>query len=102
MKLTDLEPRWIGTGGEGVYDKNMNPVPARHGVAISFDCPCGCEYPLCVMFANPIDGGEPIRDRTTWQRTGETFEDLTLTPSILRVGGCVWHGFITNGEVRTV
>ena len=30
--------------------------------------------------------------------------DTSLTPSILRVpdkGGCGWHGFITNGEVRT-
>ncbi len=37
-----------------------------------------------------------------WQRTGETFDTLTLTPSIhsrKEKGGCGWHGFITNGEV---
>ena len=108
MKLTELDPHWVGAGGEGVYDKDMNPVPERHGVAISLNCPCGrTDYDnghsakLVVMFANPIDGGEPIRDRTTWQRTGETFENLTLTPSILRIGGCAWHGFITNGEIIT-
>ena len=109
MRLIDLEPNWVGAGGEGIYDKDKNPVPKRHGVAISFNCPCGRtdrdnghSSRVVVMFTNPIDGGEPIRNRTTWQRTGETFEDLTLTPSILRVGGCAWHGFITNGEVKTV
>ena len=43
--------------------------------------------------------GEP-----TWQRTGDTFETLTLHPSILRSpqkGGCGWHGWVTNGEVRS-
>jgi hypothetical protein len=54
-----------------------------------------------VPFANPIDGG-PQLERHGWQRTGDTFETLTLTPSILRArarGGCGWHGFITNGAV---
>lgn len=99
MKLIDLKPRWIGAGGEGIYDKNMNPVPEKHGVGISFDCPCGCGTRCAVMFANPIDGSEAIRDRTTWERTGDTFETLSLSPSILRVGGCAWHGFITNREI---
>ena len=99
MRLVDLTPRWIGAGGEGIYDKDMNPVPERKGVGISFNCPCGCGTRCFVMFANPIDGGKAIRDRTTWQRAGDTFETLTLTPSILRVGGCAWHGFITNGEI---
>lgn len=99
MKLVDLDPRWIQAGGEGIYDKDMKPVPERHGVGISFICPCGCGTRCAVMFTNPICGGEPIRDRTTWERIGDTFEGLTLTPSILRVGGCEWHGFITNGAI---
>lgn len=105
MKLTQLNPRWVGAGGEGSYDKDHNPVPERHGVAITLDCPCGCEHPLCVMFTNPIDGGAKIDGRNTWQRTGDTFDNLTLTPSIQRVpineGYCSWHGFITNGEIIT-
>lgn len=99
VRLNELEPHWVGAGGEGIWDKDMKPVPERHGVGISFICPCGCGTRLAIMFTNPLDGGEAIGDRTTWQRTGETFDNLTLAPSILRVGGCAWHGFITCGEI---
>lgn len=109
MRLLDLHPKWLGAGGEGVSDKDGKPVPERTGVALICDCPCGCGtqedgYGLAIMLANPLDGGLPIRDRPLWQRTGEMFETLTLTPSILRSkerGGCGWHGFITAGEVLT-
>jgi hypothetical protein len=98
----DLEPNWVGAGGEGIT-KDGNPVPPRHGVGITFSCPCGCDLWCYVPFNNPLDGGPPLEPgRPLWQRTGETFETLTVTPSILRSrdkGGCGWHGFITNGEV---
>ena len=35
-----------------------------------------------------------------WKAQGSGFEDLTLTPSVQIVGGCGWHGYITDGEVR--
>lgn len=72
------------------------------------DCPCGNRdetHQLYVPFANPLDGGPSMQTgtRNGWQRIGETFETLTLTPSILRIApSCGWHGFITNGEVITV
>ena len=34
-----------------------------------------------------------------WNVSGAGFADLTLTPSIQCLGGCNWHGFVTNGEV---
>lgn len=102
MKLTDLNPRWVGAGGEGISDKDGNPVPARHGVGVSFDCPCGCGTRTYLDFQNPLDGG-PAHDTRGphWKRQGETFETLTLKPSIRRTPprGCGWHGFVTNGEV---
>lgn len=114
MKLVDLKPRWLGAGGEGIYNRNeqgeLIPAPERHGVGITFICPCGThpsddEYDTdrcAILFENPLDGGGRF-DSTTkghyWTRTGETFETLTLTPSIQRVDGCRWHGFITNGEI---
>jgi hypothetical protein len=114
VKLIDLDPRWVGAGGAGVARKDpatgeQKPVPERHGVGISFKCPCGrSDYDnghtprVCVEFDKPLDGGSPHRtDGHVWQRTGETFETLTLTPSIQRVGGCAWHGWITNGEVTS-
>lgn len=103
MRLSDLNPRWCGAGGENISDKDGNPVPARHGVGMTFDCPCGCGTRGYIPFVQPLDGGPPLEgDAPRWSRTGETFETLTLTPSILRRrehGGCGWHGFITNGEV---
>lgn len=107
MKLVDLRPVWVGAGGDGITLADGSPAPERHGVGVSFDCPCGaCGTQCFVPFNNPIDGGgvwDPTR--SLWTRTGETFETLSLTPSIHRVpgkGGCGWHGFVTNGEVISV
>lgn len=103
MKLTDLNPQWIGSGGEGVTDSNGNPVPAREGVGMIFDCPCGCGVQCYVGFANPLDGGPAIDQRPRWNRVGDSFDTLTLKPSIHRIGdSCGWHGFITDGKVTTV
>ena len=109
MRLLDLNPCWMGAGGEGVYNADGTKAEPREGVGIIMDCPCGNHdesHQLYVPFANPLDGKGPF-DTRGWQREGETFETLTLRPSILRVragGGCEcgWHGFITNGEIQTV
>jgi hypothetical protein len=39
-----------------------------------------------------------------WSLVGTGFDDLTLdgdggSRSVLLLGGCAWHGFVTNGEV---
>lgn len=102
MKLTELEPRWWRTGGEGVFNtKTGEPVPERRGCGISFDCPCGCEDRVSVPFTNPLDGGPNGYHPHGWQRTGEDFESLTLSPSIRRMDGCEWHGWVRDGEVIT-
>jgi hypothetical protein len=103
---------------------------ARQGLGVSFDCPlCVREGRLSMhgegpfppisqrtdrtfapffpcAFANPLDGGAPLLDpgRTGWTRTGDTFETLTLSPSIdasaqdhgTHKG---WHGHVQNGEI---
>lgn len=106
MKLTDLHPKFMGAGGANISNADGTPATERHGVGVLFDCPCGCDSPCYVPFANPLDGGAALTpEHPIWQRTGDTFETLTLTPSILRSkerGGCGWHGFITNGEALTV
>jgi hypothetical protein len=92
VKLVDLNPKFLDAHGE----------PKRTGVGVEIDCPCGCGDPLYVPFAQPLDGG-PAVSRQGWERTGDTFQTLTLKPSILRShpGSCGWHGYITSGEVMS-
>lgn len=102
-RLTELNPRWVAAGGEGITNQDGSPVPYRHGVGVSFDCPCGCGVKAYIPFTNPLDGGPAREDKEhTWNRTGDTFETLTLAPSIQRSDpdGCRWHGYIENGETR--
>lgn len=99
-RLTDLNPRWaadadIMLGGHLVHDED------RHGMAVTFDCPCCRKTRLGVWFSNPIDGKAATDDAShLWQRSGTTFDDLTLTPSIDASAHGHWHGFITVGEAR--
>jgi len=112
MKLIDLKPRWFDVPGVGTN---------RDGV--TFFCPCdkcraGVPVRLGIQFANPIEGHTlpPMTDSdklrhvhdlgtfdvppgTLWQRTGETFETLTLSPSVDASKSGHWHGHVTNGEI---
>lgn len=110
MRLTDLDPGWWVTS-EG-------STSGRHGMGLSFQCPCkpGCDLTLGVWFANPLDGGPPAPEgempKPRWVRVGDTFETMTLTPSIDadspdlvkgkpelgKLGH--WHGHITAGEIK--
>lgn len=105
MRLTDLSPEFLDAGGEGISDAHGQPVPHRVGVGVQFNCPCGCGRPCFVHFENPLDGGPSVSGPSpAWRRTGDTFDKMTLHPSILRSaarGGCGWHGWITNGDVTT-
>lgn len=127
MRLADLNPRFMNSGGADILQKSDRlcatcngenagaceachgsgfeyvPAPLRTGVGVVFRCPCGNRdesHECYVPFMNPLDGGPSIE--RGWQRVGDTFDTLTLTPSILRSrarGGCGWHGFIVNGDV---
>lgn len=100
MRLSDLEARFIGAGGHHIVG---NP-PQRHGVGVIMNCPCGCEHLLYVPFSNPLDGGPCLLEKDGkpwgWQRTGETIETLTLSPSVQRGEPCPkkWHGWIRSGQ----
>lgn len=100
-RLIDLDPSWWGDGsGDG------------RKLGVTFACPLGpdrnCGGYHGVPFENPIGGGTPQSLGSAgatgplWRRAGETFETLTLVPSINTLTGCRWHGFITCGEVTSV
>lgn len=99
--MIELNPRWVGTGqpGNGLI---------IHG--ITFDCPHCRTQRLGVVFKNAIDpegwierGVTRHHDKNEWDRTGDTFETLTLSPSIDTQSGVEfeghWHGFIRDGNV---
>lgn len=104
MKLTELDPRWwalhsVATGSDTIK------------LGLTFECPCGCkgterETRLGVPIDPPIDPQRLLQNTTwigyptMWKRGGESFDALTLTPSIDASQHGHWHGHITNGEIR--
>ena len=113
MKLTELEPHWISCLGA--------PQDAKLG--IRFNSPIDRKQRIAVFFKNPICGSDPVdlaffqaaqmdcdhpqwepwmsehhAGSVLWDRSGDSFENLTLNPSIdcSKWGG--WHGFVRNGE----
>lgn len=114
MKLADLNPEWWGPAG-------------RSGVALLMDCPCAkCrtvkQRRLLISVDPPLDGGPAIvmdgmkthraieagelpegvcivGSEIAWKRTGDTFDTLSLSPSVDASRSGDWHGFITNGQV---
>lgn len=73
---------------------------------IMFTCPkrdCGHIY--VIWFENPLNVEKVLPDQAhypRWQRTGDTLENLTLSPSVHDVtpGGCGWHGWVKNGVAQ--
>lgn len=56
---------------------------------------------VCWFEGKVPDDAEPKPGR--WNPTGTGYGDLSFVPgkksnSVLLLGGCAWHGFITNGE----
>lgn len=96
MKLSDLSPRWI---------KHID----TDKVGFTFLCPHCREIRLSIYFWPPIDPDgyfnnvvfvNDLKDIRKWNRIGESFENLSLTPSIDASEHGHWHGFISNGEVK--
>jgi hypothetical protein len=91
-RLAELDPVWVTEEGT-----------EKSGFLCC--CPCGgCDEDrlLYVPFKNPIGPGPVTTREQGWQRTGETFESLTVSPSIRRLEGCQWHGLLQNGVFVTV
>lgn len=116
-RLVDCNPRWVS----GRYAGQDDDVAC----GIHFDCPeghDGCSH--AIPFTPRLDGSPATSWYTSlaiWQRTGDTFETLSLSPSILRqpqyasaaaavAAGriaehvtesmlCAFHGFITGGQI---
>ncbi len=49
--------------------------------------------------ALPEQGSHNGERPTRWSVSGNGMADLTLSPSIQLIGGCAWHGHVTNGSI---
>lgn len=96
-KLTELNPSWCSSGGEGVYTQGefmeLIPKPLNEHAAIEFDCPCGCGIRRII----PVEKGHGNQ----WhiQNDNYDFSTLTLTPSIQVKSGCNTHFSIRDGMI---
>jgi hypothetical protein len=95
IKLSDLSPRWIKH-----FDTDK--------IGFTFLCPHCKEVRLAVHFWPPIDPDNhfnnvvfvnDLKDIRKWTRTGNSFENLSLSPSIDTSAHGHWHGSIINGEI---
>lgn len=109
MKLTELEAVFVGHYTPASH-RMLESVDGAQGVM--FTCPkCGNHQVLC-WFKNPRNA-LPVPDAAfprpgRWTFTGDTFDVLTLDPSIdlSRIDGehpahptrCYWHGWVKNGN----
>jgi hypothetical protein len=99
VNLATLNPHWVA-----VSNASPNSPLESARIGVSFDCPCCRKTRLMILFRNTIGptlSAWPylcLGDKF-WDRQGETFDDLTLSPSIDCSKSGHWHGFITAGEV---
>ena len=102
MRLLDCHPRW-----ETIPNWSS---PSLFAVGLIFTCPV-CRYPVLCSFKPAIDPDGlqakyqwpdfPALDGgPQWARTGETFETLSLAPSINNDRAGCGHWTLTGGELH--
>lgn len=117
MRLTELQPRWIEKDGKRVAFMFRNPTgPDHRGRTDWLTCFCvpiesvfpdrwvlldQLEADLEAADLKPSDSGHIVLvlEGVAWKWEGDSFENLTVTPSIDASASGNWHGFITNGEI---
>ena len=109
MKLVDLDPHFHRYETRDGHEYLVKVDTLAEAQGIQFDCPVCQPYPhgIIVTFrdrgaadhqGSRSSAGTPSR----WVVTGTGFTDLSCQPSIdcTAGGGCMFHGYITNGEAQ--
>jgi hypothetical protein len=115
MRLVDLDPRFLRyeRDGQHVYHRKVETMAEAQGVM--FLCPkCfesnGGRRGTHMVVCWSEERGTPLEATPgpgRWALRGTGFHDLTLdgylgrSRSVALMGGCAWHGFITNGEATS-
>lgn len=107
MRLADLDPHWLVKDGarvgfmfkspklESGYFQScfVVPMPKRDQFALFKEAMGDDDYLV-----------QPCKPEFAWTIAGgiaaASFETITVTPSLDGSAGGLWHGFITNGEIR--
>lgn len=71
----------------------MYSDPTKQFAGMVFMCPCGCGEKGSLAFDVPV---RTEREKQMWQWNGDV-DKPTLTPSIQKTTGCMWHGFLKEG-----
>lgn len=98
-RLVDHEPRWA-------LPSQWSAQSPPFYTGVSWNCP-HCKARLAVQFHPPIDPEKLIGRMFEWPKypaawtrvSGDTFDTLTLIPSIGFDNPPHWHGTLTNGEL---
>lgn len=90
VKATLVEDIDAALDVPGAYEWNGTYGKPGETSGMTFICPCGCGRPGWL----PVNRhGHP---GPSWDWNGNR-EAPTLRPSVLQVGGCEWHGWLTDG-----
>lgn len=112
MRLTDLKPQFrryeppvLSPDGDGREMRRaryheVGTLAEAQGLEFTIPPPIVGQSRCIVWFAERGIPDDAYPQGYRWPVTGTSFDDLTLTPSILIPGH--WHGFIINGDVSTV
>jgi Family of unknown function (DUF6527) len=89
-RLIDLEPKWV-------YHRTPFSGPPD---AVRFECPeadggCGSHH---VIPVSPAKDGSATEARH-WDRHGDDFATMTISPSIRCAGACRMHVTVVRGEI---
>lgn len=102
MRLRDLEATFLKIESPTSYRRTGDQRGDADGV--HFLCPLCFQrnggpagtHAVKVWFEHVGQDVFPTGGR--WTAIGTSLDDLTTKPSIQIVGGCNWHGYITNGD----
>ena len=84
----------LDASGPGAFFFLVEPIEGGERRTFVFNCPCGCGTNCAIPLT-------PWRTHPFWEWDGNV-ETPTLSPSIQRLDGCMWHGFLRNGVWETV
>ena len=106
LRLVELDPRWLIKDGRRVGFIFRSPADPKWFQSciferMTFKEQCALlrelgltteedDWPLNVQTCNPD---------CAWTPTGDSFDNLSVTPSIDGSAGGLWHGFVTKGEI---